>query len=48
MRKHMAQAGTSVLSLIDEQVQRIIKFFETILANFVQNPKRNGTNRPHV
>jgi polyhydroxyalkanoate synthesis repressor PhaR len=47
MRKQMTQAGTSVLSLVDEQVQRNIKFFETILANFIPNSKPDSTNRPH-
>jgi polyhydroxyalkanoate synthesis repressor PhaR len=48
MRKQMTQAGTSVLSLVDEQVQRNIKFFETILANFTPNPKHDPSKRPHV
>jgi polyhydroxyalkanoate synthesis repressor PhaR len=48
MRKQMTQAGTSVLSLVDEQVQRNIKFFETILANFGPNPKSDPTKRPQV
>jgi polyhydroxyalkanoate synthesis repressor PhaR len=46
MRKQMTHAGTSVLGLVDEQVQRNIKFFETILTNFAPNPKPDGTNRP--
>ena len=47
MRKQMTQAGTSVLSLVDEQVQRNIQFFEKILANFIRNPKPDPTKRSH-
>ena len=34
MRDRMAEAGSSALKLVDEQVQQNIRFFETVLSNF--------------
>ena len=39
VRKRIAEAGSSGLSLIDEQVQLNIRFFEAILSNFQPEPK---------
>ncbi len=35
MRNRMAEAGKPALKLMDEQVQQNIRFFETILLNFI-------------
>ena len=35
VRQRMTEAGTSAFRLMDEQVQQNMKFFETILFNFV-------------
>jgi polyhydroxyalkanoate synthesis repressor PhaR len=35
VRQRMTEAGTSGLKLMDEQVQQNIRFFETILFNFI-------------
>ena len=44
MRDRMAEAGSSALKLVDEQVQQNIRFFEAILLNFTPssaaNPRR--------
>jgi hypothetical protein len=34
MRDRMAEAGSSALKLVDEQVQQNIRFFEDVLLNF--------------
>jgi len=34
MRDRMAEAGSSALKLMDEQVQQNIRFFEAIVSNF--------------
>jgi polyhydroxyalkanoate synthesis regulator protein len=38
MRDRMAEAGSSTLKLLDEQVQQNIRFFEAILSNFQPEP----------
>jgi polyhydroxyalkanoate synthesis repressor PhaR len=35
VRQRMTEAGTSALRLMDEQVQQNMRFFETILSNFI-------------
>jgi polyhydroxyalkanoate synthesis repressor PhaR len=42
MRDRMAQAGSSALKLMDEQVQQNIRFIEAMLLNL--NPKRSAAN----
>jgi polyhydroxyalkanoate synthesis repressor PhaR len=42
MRDRMAEAGSSALKLVDEQVEQNIKLFETILLNF--NPSRSAAS----
>jgi polyhydroxyalkanoate synthesis repressor PhaR len=42
MRDRMAEAGSSALKLVDEQVQQNIRLFEAILLNF--NPSRSAAN----
>jgi len=42
MRSRMAEAGSSALKLVDEQVQQNIKFFESMLLNF--GPSRPAAN----
>ena len=42
MRDRMAEAGSSALKLVDEQVQQNIRFFEAMLLNF--NSSRSAAN----
>jgi polyhydroxyalkanoate synthesis repressor PhaR len=42
MRKRMAEAGTSALKLMDEQVQQNMRFFETIVLNFNRPATNSG------
>jgi polyhydroxyalkanoate synthesis regulator protein len=41
MRDRMAEAGSSALKLVDEQVQQNIRFFEAILLNFTPSSAVN-------
>jgi hypothetical protein len=42
MRDRMAEAGSSALKLMDEQVQQNIRFIEAMLLNL--NPTRSAVN----
>jgi polyhydroxyalkanoate synthesis repressor PhaR len=56
MRDRMAEAGSSALKLVDEQVQQNIRFFESFLSNFVPlqlevksgEPVETGKSKPHA
>jgi len=55
VRKRLAEAGSSALKLMDEQVQQNITFVENMLLNFTPSPAANSnepdkhgrTNRTH-
>ena len=48
VRRRMAQAGTSALRLMDDQVQQNIKFFETVLSSIVpSNPEAKSRKPDH-
>jgi polyhydroxyalkanoate synthesis repressor PhaR len=46
MRDRVAEAGTSALKLMDEQVQQNIRFFEAILSNFSRSQTENKSGEP--
>jgi polyhydroxyalkanoate synthesis repressor PhaR len=46
MRDRMAEAGSSALKLVDEQVQQNIRFFEAILLNFTPSPSAANPGEP--
>ena len=43
MRRRMAEAGSSALKLVDEQVQQNIRFFEAILSNLVPSQPQSNS-----
>ena len=46
MRRRMAEAGSSALKLVDEQVQQNIKFVESMLLNTVTSRPAGNPNEP--
>ena len=56
MRNRMAEAGSSSLKIMDEQVQQNIRFFEVILSNFggsqtevkLGDPMETGRSKPRA
>ena len=46
MRRRMAEAGSSALKLVDEQVQQNIKFVESMLLNTVTSRPAGNSNEP--